>query len=251
MAATISSWASEIGYYDEVNRSRIKLLEYGEPGVGKTLLASTFPGAFFIDSDDGGATLRKLHMPFLPVTFRKRNYDKIEDFIRRLRLNKGKVELPNGDVLDVKTVVFDSVMSLADALMAEFMLFPKGSGSARDPLTEKPVYDHWQMLQMAFKTLFKSFNDLEINLVGTAGVKLERDEALGTFVGKPNIQGGYRDIIGHEFDEWYYLATEGSGDSVKYYAYTKRYSHYQCKSRNDLPPKIQNPTYGKLYEGVK
>jgi hypothetical protein len=95
----------------------------------------------------------------------------------------------------------------------------------------------------------KFAQDLGVNFICTAGTKLEKDDVLGTFVGKPNIIGGYRDLIAYDFDEVYYLDVEGSTSSKKYVLYTSKYRYFEAKSREgQLPYKIENPSWKKLYK---
>jgi hypothetical protein len=62
-------------------------------------------------------------------------------------------------------------------------------------------------------------------------------------------------MIGYAFDEYYHMATEGSGEKTKYFIHLRPHIskgiHYMAGSRDGMPPKIENPTYQKLFEAMK
>jgi len=242
----IQDWASEIGYYNEAAKDHVRLLVYGESGAGKTTFAGTFPSPFVLDSDKGGRTLKDKTIPFLPL----HRGDRVFEICSNVLLKLEKKESPF-DELKVETLVFDSLTSLADMLMVEAMRYPAPGHSPKDPNRVKPEWDHYSMIQNRMKHLMKYAQDLGLNVVGTAGIKLERDEVLGSFVGKPNIIGGYRDLIAHDFDEVYYLdCEEQSGEKPpKYVAHTTKYRYFEAKSRDGIKDRVEDPTYLKLYGG--
>lgn len=243
----VTEWAQRIGYYNETEQSKVRLLVYGDTGCGKTTLAGTFPHPFFIDTDRGGRTLKAKRIPHIKLERGERTYDLVMDILRRL---KEKTE--PFDLLEVKTLVFDSITSLADHLMCAIMLYPRRPGQTkRDPNLEKPEWDDYTILRNQLRDIMITAQDLDLNIVGTCGEQLERDEVRGTFLGKPSILGSYRDLIGYAFDEYYHMAVEGSGDKVKYLVYTTRHLYYSAKSRDGMPGKIENPTYAKLFRAME
>jgi len=233
----LKDWIDSIGYYNEAPNSKTRVLLFGDTGVGKTRLAGTFPAPFFIDSDKGGKTLESLHIPYLNIERDGKVFELILDVLRSLRK---KEDLP----FVVQTLVFDSLTSLADALMVEAMRTGK---VAADVNRVKPEWDHYSIVQSRMKTFMKYCQDMQYNIVATCGTKLEKDDVRGTFVGKPNILGGYRDLVGFDFDDVIYMACEGTQTARKYKAYTTRVSYYDAKSRSGLAPVYEDPTYEKLY----
>ena len=97
----------------------------------------------------------------------------------------------------------------------------------------------------------KAAQDLKINVVVTCASKLEKDEVLGTFIGKPNIVGGYRDIVFHDFDEVYFMDTDTTKEGTKYWTFSSKYRYYEAKSRSGQKPKVESATYEKLFGGDK
>lgn len=244
---TLQDWSASIGFYSEAASTKVRLLVYGESGSGKTTLASTFPKPFFIDTDKGGRTLKDKDIPFLPLHRGDRTFDICVDVLTKLE----KKEAPF-DKLQVETLVLDSLTALADDFMVESMKYPSPGRTPRDPARFKPEWDDYAMVQNRMKHIIKYAQDLGLNVVGTAGVKLEKDEILGSFMGRANIVGSYRDVVAHDFDEFYYLTCEeqGQGKPALYVAYTSKYRYYEAKSRDGIRGKVESPTYLKLYGGT-
>jgi len=244
----LENWAESIGYYNEVAKGKVRLLCYGEAGSGKTTLASTFPRPFLLDSDKGGRTLKEKKIPFLPLKRGDRTFDIVRNVLGKLEKKE-----PPFDELVVETLVFDSLTSLADMLMIEAMVNPSPGTKPMNPMTQKPLWDHYALVGNRIQDLMKYAQDLQLNIVATAGVKLERDEVLGSFIGKPNIVGSYRNVVAHDFDEVLYLACEeqGQGKPPAYVAYASKFRYFEAKSRDGLKGRILDPSYIKLYGGAK
>jgi hypothetical protein len=242
--AKVSSWIEEIGYYNQQKDDKRRLIIYGPTGAGKTQFASTAPKPFFIDSDKGGLTLRNLEVPFVPIKFGEKAYEKVQAILTALV--EGKEPF---DKIEVETVVFDSFTSLADMLIYESMLFPARGGIRRDPVEQKPQWDDYNAVKSRLHDIVLRCKDLGLNIIAICGEKLEKDDVLGTFIGKPNLVGSYRDTIGYNFDEVYYLHAEGQKDKRKYYLETQKYRYYEAKSRWGLAERYENATFDKLYKG--
>jgi hypothetical protein len=241
---SIASWIERIGYYDKGQSSKARVLLFGDTGVGKTRLAGSFPSPFFLDSDRGGKTLVGQTIPFLSISRDGKVFDEVMEILRALQQSSAPF-----NTLKVETLVFDSVTSLADMLMTEAM---KTTGKiAIDPNKEKPEWSHYSIVQARLKTIIKFAQDLDINVVATCGTKLEKDDIRGTFIGKPNILGGYRDVISYDFDDVVFMTCEGTQDSRKYMAYTGKISYFEAKTRSGLNFKYQNPSYSSMWGAAK
>ena len=116
---TTKDWMDSLGFYDETTTDRVSIAAYGETKSGKTTFAGTFPKPFFIDTDRGGRTLKKLHIPHISIPPYDRTFDLINDILIKLRQKE-----PPFDKLEVETLVFDSVTALADFLIYDLLLHP-------------------------------------------------------------------------------------------------------------------------------
>lgn len=241
----MTNWIEQIGYYDSLPEDRRRALVYGPTGAGKTTFAGTWPKPFFIDTDKGGMTLRALHVPFLPIAYGDKASAIIREVLDALANNKEPFDKEEGRP---QTIVFDSFTSLAEMVLQETLLYPSRPGMIkRDPLVTKPEWDDYNAVKARLHDIVLRCKDLSLNIVAICGEKLEKDEVLGTFVGKPNIVGGYRDLIGYDFDELLYLDAEGTGERVKYYAYAQKHRYYDAKSRYGLKGRFENPKFSDMY----
>ena len=246
----LSDWMNNIGFTDEAPAELVRVLVYGEPGAGKTHFAGTFPDPFFIDADRGLRTLKGFHHPYVPLTLGGRTYREIMDILRALRDKVGFFkELP------VQTIVLDSLTEIATMLVNESMRYPTIVGgkasAARKPEDEKPQWDDYARIAGRLDSIMLTCRDMGMNVVATAGVKTEKDEVTGGLIGGPLIVGGYRHVIGHKFDEFFYMEPKEEHGKSTYYAYTSKHRYFAAKSRDGRAARIANPNYKDLYGGSK
>ena len=248
----LKDYAASIGYFNEEVDDKVRIMVYGETGVGKTRLAGTFPKPFFINANRGLITLRQLGVKPLELKIGRTDhvYKIVKDVLRKLK----EKEEPF-DKLEVETIVFDDLTDLADFLMADRLLHPSPGGKRRDPSFDKPEWDDYGVLRNQLKELCITARELNYNMVGIAGLKTEMGEVGSSQYGKPLILGSFRDHIGYGFDEYYHMTTEGEGDKLKYVTYTSPHRgvgvHFECKSRTGLPAKIENMDYDKLFQALQ
>lgn len=237
----LKEWANKIVTTDDSDE-RIRALVYGRAGSGKTTFASTFPKPFFIDADKGLRTLRGSMPAHIAVNRGERVFDVVMQIMQAIR--KGEEPF---DKLEVKTIVIDSLSALGDMLMYEAMAFPKTNRARKDPNAEKADFDHWGEVLNRQQHIVKYARDCGLHVVATAGVKLERDELRGTFVGHPDIPGQYRTKVSHEFDEVLFFEVEQKGAKIVRKCHSTPYLYYEGKSRSGLPPVIEAPIFTSLY----
>jgi len=244
----LNDWIKNMGYTDEEPASQVRVLVYGEPGAGKTHFAGTFPSPLFIDADRGLRTLKGFHHPYVPLTLGGRTYKEIMEILRAVRDGQEPF-----DKIPVETIVLDSLTEIASMLVAESMRYPTivgGKSSAvRKPEDEKPQWDDYARIAGRLDSIMLTCRDMGMNVVATAGVKTEKDEVTGGLIGGPNIVGGYRHVIGHKFDEFFYMEPKEEGGKSKYYAYTSKHRYFAAKSRDGRAGRLENPNYKDLYGG--
>ena len=244
--ATIKDWASEIGFYNDPANQFIRMLLYSETGGGKTKLASTFPKPFFIDTDKGGKTLKKLKVPNIKLKRGNKTFNEIMDILGKIKRKEVPFDFP------IETVVLDSITTLADFLIVDILKYPKIPNTvSREPTMCKPEWDDYTLLTAELKAIVKYLQDMEINVVATCGVKLEKDEIRGTFVGLPDIIGSFRNAVGYEFDELYYMEVKTKTTGVEYITHFQKHGYFSAKSRDGKKGFMINADYDKLFNNNK
>jgi len=240
----ILDWMKDVQWVKETKGSYRRIMVYGPAGAGKTRFIGTCPKPFILDSDKGLMTLRNLKIPYLPLVRGQKVYTQVIDAIKAARKRQSMFK-------DIETFAIDSLTSLADMLMIEVMKFPGEGRTPKDPTKSKPEWDHYTAVAARLAEIVKRCADLDMNVVFTCGVKLEKDDILGKFEGKPNVVGGYRDKVSHDFDEVYYMDTEGTGKNANYILFTGKYRYFEAKSREGLEYQYKDPSYEKLFGGAK
>ena len=247
MALTLTNWAESIGFYDTAQQARGKrILLMGPPKVGKTTFASTCPDPFVFDTDHGGASLADLHIPHISIPKNVTNaYELALDVITKLTEKKSPF-----DKLSVKTLVFDSLSTLAEMILANAMRYPPPGVNLKDPLKGKPEYDHYNILKARLHEIVMRASDANVNLVLITGQQTEKDDVTGGYVGEPLIIGGYRAVIGHDVDYIFYMNRE-AGSKPKFWLYTGKYGYFDCGAREPkdmgLDYKYENPSFDKIW----
>jgi hypothetical protein len=209
---------------------------YGPMGAGKTQFAATFPGPLFIDMDKGGMTLRKLHVPFIPCYESKGVVKRVFSILASAETGTGPFAA-DGQFASIKTLVLDSISVFSNAALVDYVI-----QTGKDPLQTKPSFDEYGKLlntQIELGKLLKRLS-VKYNIVVTGLVDVNKDEMTGAMYGGPLLVGQYRQLIGADFDEVYFMAVEGQKDSIKHVLYTAKTQIYDAKTRVALPYRIEN-----------
>jgi len=238
-----AAWLDDIGYYDDAASKFMRVLLYGDMKAGKTTLAATFPDPVFIDTDKGGMTIRKEHVPMVRCYDSKGIIKRVFAILEAAKAKSGPFA-EGGEFANCKTIVLDSISVFSNSAIVDLI-----AQTGRDPMEVKAGYDEYGRLlnvQIALGKLFKTLST-QYHVVVTALPSVDKDENTGSMIGGPLIVGSYRGLIGADFDEIYYLSSEGTKDSVKHVLFTSKTSFYAAGTRlGSLPYKIEDPTFDKL-----
>jgi AAA domain len=223
-----------------------RLVVYGDPGVGKTTLAMTFPRPFVLNTDDGLIAVTALDPDAeLGLDFDVQSYDDLAPLYFWLR--------DHADLYD--TIIIDSLDELAfvltDELIARHTAYDvrkKGSSYDPHPVFEMiPEQSEYQANQRQLHALLTNLRRLDKHIVVCIGVRDIDPPKVNKR--QPNLApGAMRDLM-----RWasvageLVIADEGHALLVKN-GDEKRESKTRFAV---LSPYVLDPTFEKLNQGAK
>ena len=242
--ASAPKWLNNLYYTNERPSEQVRVLLYGDMGVGKTKFLETTGRCLIIDTDRGLRTLKNQKMAAIAFEAGEKAYAPIMAIIQSIRRGDGPFA-EDGEIGPIDTFAIDGLTSLADVIMHEQMLY--GSAGKRNPVDEKPQWDDYNVLKSRLKSIIEAAKNLPTNVICTANARLEKDDQSGKMVGGPDILGGFRGEVGRQFDEVYFLDTKRGQNGVQYHLYTKPVGWYKAKSRDDVPDSVDDPSFIKIF----
>jgi hypothetical protein len=169
---------------DEYGRT-LKLLLAGDPGSGKTRLASTFPNVFYANADAGMMSVVDRQPPFVDVD----STETLTQLLQALRQTPKQRQQILG--APVSTVVVDTVDSIQKILIEE-----RKKEQKKDAL----AISDWGWLGDQLRVLIRNFRNLDMNVIFTVHLKAVEDSESGQTFIKPGLQGQMGDEIAAYFD---------------------------------------------------
>lgn len=230
----------------------VKCTVYGKAGSGKTRFIGTFPNVLVLDTNKGLKTLQaneNVQVISLEHTSKDSNGNEVnpnvyKTIIQILDDAKYKRGLfAEGEALSkIETIAIDDMTNLCQFLKYGIMRFMNG----KDPMKDKPDFDVWAILGNQLAEIGSKLKNLMYNVVVTAGEKVEMDELRGGQVGGVNIQGGYKNVLPHEFDETYHFVVKSAMGKTQYLVETVDTYPFNAKSRVGVKNLMENITYEKI-----
>lgn len=241
----------------ELTGDYTKCLVYGKAGVGKTRFVGTFPNVLVLDTNKGLKTLQdneNVQVISLEHTTRdskglETNPNVFKTIMQILTDAKEKTGLfAEGEALaHIETIAIDDMTNLCQFLKYGIIKFMNG----KDPVKDKADFDVWSILSNQLVEIVTLLKSLSYNVVITAGEKVEMDELRGGQVGGVNIQGSYRHILPHEFDETYHFSVKSAMGKTQYVIETVDTYPFNAKTRIGVKHLTENPSYDKLVSTTK
>lgn len=233
-------------YVVTANNPRFNILLWGEPGVGKTLLASTaqdhpkMGNVLFLSVEGGLITIAgrgdiramniigvRKFVPTAEMSVMPENCSTLEDEFWKLA-NK------QGDYADINTVVIDSGTELQTLNLENIVDAAMKAKKNKNRVDEDEIWqEDYGKSNNQLKRLFRWFRDLDINVIITAlpvavfpkgkdgNENVEPIEVRPQFTNKlAKSVMGYMDMV------WYLYK-----DNNKLYLLTQEVGKFKCKTR--------------------
>lgn len=189
----------------EVNTENIclKVLVYGEPGLGKSTLAISMPKALLIDCDGGIHRIQAAH---------RTDYVTVDSYAKIQAL------LQSDEIEPFQTIVFDTAGKLLDYMSADIIKQNPKMARADGALTMQG----YGMRKMWFVNLLKQVSTMGKHLMFVAHAKEEKrgDES----VARPEIGGSSSSDLMKELDLVGYMEAQGKRRTVSFFPTDRFYA---------------------------
>lgn len=219
----IEKWNSdELRRYDQ-----IKMLVYGDSGVGKTVFASTAPSPLFLDADKGMMSVQNV-VDRIPI-------DNWSD------LQEAWTFIASGEH-EYKTIVVDALNELQRIVMDSVI----DKFNVRRMYEDQPTMADWGKALNDFTNMIRMFVSLPYNVIFIAHASprvFEEDRVLPQLNGKQtaNLLTRYMDIVGF----MYVQASEVR--IARFLGFDLANAITKDRSWK-LPPVLPDPTWDKMQE---
>lgn len=211
----------------------LKILIYGEPGVGKTRFCGTAPDPIFLSAESGLLSLNKIgNFQYTQI----KTFQEMIDAYEYLAVEKH----------NFKTIVIDSLTEIQtqcmDAILAE-------SGK------EQAQIQDWGKLGTRMVNMVRKFRDLPCNLIVTClSETLSAEEGFEQKI-VPCVQGKLKSLLAGYFDEVFlaYSTERKDADgvvSIEHALLTHGTKKYVAKDRSGMLDRKESPDFMDIYNKI-
>lgn len=230
----------------------LKVFVMGEPGTGKTVGASSFPGPIkFFDFDGKISSAYSFWKKRDPSRLEQIDYEdctpKDEKGTSFLEMNRTlgeiKKEFQETGKLAYKTLVIDSMTTMSQEMLNWLVHYETGIKRSRDIKSRKvPGMQDYMIFLPTFREFINLILTLPWNVVCTGHITVDKDELTGEIHRSAAIPGKMSKQLPIYFEEVYVsFAKDG-----KYVVQTQADYKYPCRSQLQGVPKEIPFVYSEL-----
>lgn len=213
----------------EAKSNGVKILTYGESGVGKTTLCATAPAPIILSAESGLLSLGGFRIPVIKI-------EKFED------LNEAfKWVTESKDAVHFQTICLDSVTEIAEVVLAN------AKKSAKDP---RQAYGE---LIDKMNVVIKGFRDIPgKNVYMSSKMEYAKDELTGAMKYGPMMPGSkLGQQLPYLFDEVFRLGVFKTTKNEQYRALvTQPELQYVAKDRSGKLDAIERPDLNHIISKI-
>lgn len=213
---------------------RLKLLLFGDSGVGKTIFATSFPTPIYVADFDqkisSAAQFFKGQARLSEIDYDSYGAEGPNDYpVERFNMKMGQLRdmAKKGD-LKYKTIVVDSLTTFGDEAMRYLMKLSPGVKRMSVNGMNVPSMADYGVARNFFKQFITQLISLPANIIVTAHIEVTKDEATGEIMRTPMLAGKLKGELPIYFEEVWRAYTDKDG---KRWAQTASDSKYQARSQ--------------------
>ena len=207
----------------------VKVLVYGQAGVGKTVLCSTAPNPIILSAEGGELSLRNLRIPMIEITT-------VQDLTEAHQWLSSSTEAKQ-----FQTVCIDSLSEVAEVVLNNAKRQVKDPRQAYGELIEK------------METTIRMFRDLPgMNVYMSAKMEPTKDELTGVVKYGPAMPGKQLAVkLPYFFDEVFRLGINKTPQGESYrFLQTQPDLQYEAKDRSGVLAPVEPPHLTQLFNKI-
>lgn len=219
----------------------IKMLIYGKPGVGKTILAASAPAPLLVDIERGTLSLQNEDLKKKGVVPEDIDIQPIEIFTQMNNV----FEFLKDEKHDYKTVIIDSLTSLQQKSMDAIM----EKESAKDPKKNPDLstQNDWGVNTGQIKKIIRYFRDLPMNVIFTCLAK-EWTSDEGLVLTNPAISPSVSDVACAYTDIIGYMFTAGKEGETRAILFQPTERYFAKDRSGKLGKTMIDPSFPKILD---
>jgi hypothetical protein len=231
----------------------VKVLVYGEPGGGKTVFSTGFPGPIlYFDFDNKVSSaarfyrndlerLKQIEVVQLGSTLHESPINELQKRVNELARMQKAGEYP------YKTLVIDSITTFSSACLSHIVQTNPGIKRVITAQGQQPGMQDFGILKREFQRLIPGLLTLEMNVVMLGHISITKDEFSGELIRGVLMDGSFAEQLPIYFEEVYRAyVTEVQGGKREFFAQTQSDGKFKCRSQIPGLPSVIPLKYEEL-----